>query len=409
MTANVNNETSLQEPIHQYLTLLLAQQQENSNPNPAYIQSIILNAISDPSVHVGFSELSALPVVQQTLQKSSTGKSILRTLDLFSYGSFLDYSCTNNDNAHNNSNDDGGGDDDEATSTSPYVKLNNAQVMKLKLLSVVTIVQQTLDSMNSGGGCSSTTSSNSGNKKSELVVVPSSSSSRKTRRNRHRRGGNAMEGTDHASSSSYTSLSNDEHKHCGLVQYSTLHNALGTTNDNNNGVRELENILIKCIYSNLLPTGTKLDQKNMCLVVKHALHGASSSKESDHVLCRDVNTTNITATPGSGTGSTDISDMISKLEMMHKRGENVKNYLKMSLSGLNKGIVEDVEKWKRVEESIKLAKETVNEKNVDGISGCGDDAMMMDMEGVGGGGHGIGRMFGFGKNQLKRHRGARRG
>lgn len=346
----MNSEKSA---INQYITVLL----EQTKPNPAYIHSIILKAISDDCVHAGFSEISALPLVQQTLQEYSTGKSILRTLDLFSYESFLDYTsalltATNND------------DCDE---TRTYVKLNDAQVMKLKLLTVVSIVQQTLDSMNLGGDKISVNNS----KVEGEVPVPSSS---RIRRNRRAQIGTApTEGNKHA-----VSLSN--HKHCGIMQYSVLQNALGM-----NDIRELEDILIKCIYSNLLPTGTKLDQKNMCLVDKHSLH-VSSSTGSDHVLCRDVNVT------------TDISDLIYKLEMVHNRGENVKNYLIKSLSGLNKGIVEDLEKWKRVEESIKLAQVENCMKHSKENS---DDAVMAEMEG----GNGLGRLLGLGKKHLKRNHG----
>ena len=71
------------QPIHPYLTLLT--QQSQSKPNTAYIHSIILKAISDPSVNVGYNEISALPIIKSTLQGSITGQSLLNTLNLFSH------------------------------------------------------------------------------------------------------------------------------------------------------------------------------------------------------------------------------------------------------------------------------------------------------------------------------------
>lgn len=286
----------------------------------------------------------------------------MNTLDLFSYGSYLDY---------------------EEGLLNKYIKLTDVQLMKLKLLTVVTIVQQTLDSMKGG--------EKGGEKGKETNIVQSS----RMRRSRRHQVGATVTTTKETTNS----------KNCGVVQYSELHKALGTEDD----IRKLEDILIKCIYSNLLPSGTKLDQKNMCLVVKHSLHTSSSSSaaESQNVLCRDVNLTH------------DVPDMISKLEMMYSRGENVKNHLKKSLNGLNQGIVDDVEQWKKIEETIRLTKEKVKEKNSTGAAAgiLGDMDLDMDMDIEGDGGHGFGGRFSSGfrsmtssaKRQLKRSRGGRRG
>ena len=172
---------------------------------------------------------------------------------------------------------------------------------------------------------------------------------------------------------------------CGIVNYSELQHALGITNSNNDdddddkhnddtNRRLLEDILIQCIYSNLVPSGTKLDQKNKCLIVQPTPaeeSSSSSSLSSDYVLCRDVNITQ------------HVPDMIAKLESMYQRGEFVKEKLNLSLKELNDNILHDVENEKYVEQLITLAKEKVMEKNHQGgVGGSGDfdDKMMLDFD-----------------------------
>jgi hypothetical protein len=373
-----------QHPIDQYITLL----QSQTNPNPSFIQSIILKILSDTNIYTGFSQVATLPLIQKTLQESSAiGKSLLRTLDLFAYGTYLDYSRAGGTAADN----------------SDYVKLNDGQLLKLKLLTVVSIVEQSI-----GSSPRVERRENDVEEMQEMSTVPSATT-RNTRRNRRRQMMN------HDSSTTTTSItSNHGQTHCDIVKYSILHDVLGTNND----IRQLEDILIKCIYVNLLPSGTKLDQKNQCLIVKQCVpissatttstatnHSMAAARTNDsyynNVLCRDVNVT------------TDVTDMITKLELMYKKGQNVSDYLKVTLDDLNRGMVQDVKQQQNIQDKIQEAKEKVKEKFHHGL-----DSMMLDGDGSGdGGARGGFHWVGSGsfmastmkKRQLKRSRGGRRG
>ena len=71
--------------IQPYIKLLT--QQRQSKPNLLYIHSIILKVTSNPTINVQYDEISALPMIQQTLQGSIiTAQSLFNTLDLFSSG-----------------------------------------------------------------------------------------------------------------------------------------------------------------------------------------------------------------------------------------------------------------------------------------------------------------------------------
>ncbi len=361
------NSVANGQPIHQYIKLLSEQQnqQSDSNSNLSYIRTIILKSLSDPAVYTGFTELKhALQSSLFNIEGTTAGQSLLSTLDLFSHGSYLDYKSAT-------ANDDG-----------TFVKLNEAQETKLKLLTIVTAVQQTLVTMGKGDVTNGTSKA-------------ACTTKRTNRRNRR-----------HQKVECETNNVKSSNHKCAVVQYSTLQSAIGTKEgEEKEENRMLENLLIKCIYTNLLPDGTKLDQKNACLVVKNSPPISLSSQESSSMtpdstgsnntvtvssLCRDIDV------------ETDIPDMISKLETMYNRGEKVKFHLMESLNGLNKGMNDDAEKWKKVEESIQLAKEKVNEKkqNVAEAGGAGGAmAMMMLNE--------IGRRIPSKSGNLKRSRGGK--
>ena len=279
------NGHAVTHPIQQYISLLQSSR-DNGSTN-----ALVLKALSDPAVYSGFAEIRALPAVQQL---NSSGKSLTNnTLDLFSYGTYRDYSTA---------------------AEGTYAGLTDKQLAKLKALTVVSVVHQNCDPRQNGTGS---------------IIGSSPQSRRSKRRSQQQQDGSA----------STTAAS------CGIVPYSALQAELGLSNSQNSAeIRQLEDLLIHCIYSNLLPSGTKLDQKNMCLVVKLS---QSSSQDSSRVLCRDVNL------------EKDLPDMIEKLEVFYKHGKEVKAKLEQSLNQLQKDAHAESEEWNQIDLQMQLAKAEV--------------------------------------------------
>ncbi len=351
--------TTTQQPITQYINLL------SQTTNIQSIQSIIHKCLSDPKVHVGFNELSTIPTIQKTLSESTStiGQSLLRTLDLFSYGLYLDYKKTKVEGK--------------------FVTLNDGQEMKLRMLTVVSIVQQVLEA----GDDNFTAKDEHGAAPAASAEEKMETSNRLVNRNSQGRRKNSRRAV--MSTTRPSNITAQNSKQVGIVQYSTLKKALDLSTN-----RQLEDILIQCIYSNLLPNGTKLDQKQKRVIIQHANSKSSSSHQEVHpyVLCRDVNVTD--------PHSSDLSTMISKLDSIYKKSENVKLSLNKALNDLNMGMREDVEKWKRVEGMIQCTKDKIAG---DGNGGGGKQSFMMDI-----GDNNASAFDGAGgKRHLKRSRGGR--
>eukprot|EP00538_Stauroneis_constricta_P001186 CAMPEP_0119568170 /NCGR_PEP_ID=MMETSP1352-20130426/38112_1 /TAXON_ID=265584 /ORGANISM="Stauroneis constricta, Strain CCMP1120" /LENGTH=287 /DNA_ID=CAMNT_0007617525 /DNA_START=16 /DNA_END=879 /DNA_ORIENTATION=+ len=85
------------------------------------LRAIILKALTDPNIHHGFDELKS--VVAATVEKDgslSDGKALLNTLDLFSFGTLADFKKAPDD----------------------YLRLSEAQLAKLRQLTVLSAVQE---------------------------------------------------------------------------------------------------------------------------------------------------------------------------------------------------------------------------------------------------------------------------
>lgn len=319
--------SSIVQPIDQYTDIL------KSKNNASFVCTILTKALSDPRVYVGFAELRSIRTVQTVLQESSAGKAMLNTLDLFSYGTYRQYS---------------------SMPEGKYITLTTPQLEKLKALTVVTIVQQRCDE-------------EAVTKSVPLDSVPNtvSGSSRRNRRGRQA-GGNIMPNSS-----------------CRIIPYSVLQSELdimqeveaeASSDDSNNrrekklNIRPLEDLLIHCIYSHLLPPGTKLDQQNMALVINLSSQSLSSavSNESNHVLCRDVNV------------ETDVTDMISKLEVFYDKGKERVLVLNKCIDKLSQDAVGDGKKWRSIEKTINETKESVSQNIEPGI---GENAMQMLIDG----------------------------
>lgn len=89
-----------------------------SSANAATLRALVVKVLSDPEIFAGYDEIKAAATA---LPNAPDGEKLLRTLDLFSYGTYKDYV-------------------DAAPDT--YLTLTEAQVWKLRQLSVLTLVQQ---------------------------------------------------------------------------------------------------------------------------------------------------------------------------------------------------------------------------------------------------------------------------
>ncbi len=362
--------SSLTYPITPYLKLL------SSTSDLSSIQSIILKCISDPNVHVGFNELSSLPSVQNTLQQSSSpvGQSLLHTLDLFSYGVYLDYQHKMQQQLQQQEN--------------YYMTLNEAQEMKLKLLTVVSVVQQVLES---AASTAAVAMDNEESNNSEMKVEspsPSVPSTRTTTNRRKNRRSTFRSNGKLASTSVSTPTQNTAGG--GIIPYSILQKALDLETNNH---RQLEDILIQCKYANLLPNGTRLDQKHQCMIVQYSQSSNSTATSSSlvtssnpssqtadtttttttqqqqptEVLTRDVNITQ------------DIPDMISKLQSIYKRSEDVKHTLTKALQDVSMSKKDDVHAWKIVQDRIQITKDKISDSgSAGGVSGGGGGGGLME-------------------------------
>lgn len=157
-----------------------------STLNVSTVRTLILKALSDPQIFAGFDQMKRC--VQPALDATNADSEVLlRTLDLFSYGSYRDYAAAT------------------AIATPQYISLNESQLLKLRQLTVISLVQQ---------ACNTPTST-------------------------------------------------------AIIAYSTLANELGfeysDTNNSTNteSLRKVEEVVISCVYARIL--SGQLCQKTKCL------------------------------------------------------------------------------------------------------------------------------------------------
>lgn len=261
---------SLHHPVQKYLEML------STSNDAASINAIVMKAFSDPKLFSGFHQIKSL------IESKSQDKPLLNTLDLFSFGTLLDYS-----------NQEPG----------TYVNLTSQQIDKLKALSVVTFIDTAMNS-------------NKENVKKRF-----------SRRSKNQ-------------------ISNS----CNVISYSILLEKLGYTQQD---IRPLEDLLIHCIYSNLLPSGTKLNQQHMQL----SLNLTSSSTPT---LVRDVSLQ-------------DVNDMISHLETFLSTSSGVQVQLQNSIQDLQKRQGEEKQSWNEIDLQIQLSKSKVTSDKFEQSSGSLDD------------------------------------
>ena len=108
---------------------ILQMAQESANANISTIRTVVLKALSDPKVFCGFDEIKQVLQPALTSLGTTESETILRTLDLFSYGTYKDY----------------------VQAQPTYLALNDTQLFKLRQLTVLTMVQKACS--HPKGGC----------------------------------------------------------------------------------------------------------------------------------------------------------------------------------------------------------------------------------------------------------------
>jgi hypothetical protein len=97
---------------------LLEAAQESASSNVSTIRALVFKVLSSTCIFCGFDQVKA---VLQPALSSGDGETLLRTLDLFSFGKYNDYS--------------------EATS-GQFLSLTDSQLLKLRQLTVMSVVQE---------------------------------------------------------------------------------------------------------------------------------------------------------------------------------------------------------------------------------------------------------------------------
>ena len=100
---------------------LLEASKEAGESNIATVRAVVMKAFSHPSIFCGFDQIKVAihPALTSGGGDPSTGESLARTLDLFSYGRYSDY----------------------VNNKSSYLNLTETQITKLRQLSVLSAVQ----------------------------------------------------------------------------------------------------------------------------------------------------------------------------------------------------------------------------------------------------------------------------
>ena len=400
-------------PIDKYIEMLTTtststtSSSSTTTSDAGSVNAIASKALSDPKVFSGFAELSSLPLVQQ-----HASRALLNTLELFSFGTFQDY-CSKA------SSSDGDGKGSQKGGF--YNRLTEAQLMKLKALTVVSTINR----------CNDNDDDNDAVPAAVEVEVPQSQSRRSRRRQILQQtspttaaADNSKTATSVPNNNNTNSNTNTNTNTSGIITYATLQaqlnhpntNEITNNNDDTNNtnntkeeIRKLEDLLIHCIYSNLLPSGTKLDQKNLLITVKLQVNSCTSL-DASHVLCRDVHLLD------------DLPNMIRTLEEFSHKGKDTRERLEDLNKRVGGKVRGDLEDWREVDLEILLKESRVGsgtggtgtgtgtgeDGKDDGKGGmmewsssAGADRQVKRSRAAGGGGSGGGGrnsgFFGFGK------------
>ena len=189
--------------------------------SPSLLQSLLHRLLSDPSIHNGFIDILNLPTVQSALANNPQRDVIVRTLELFGYGTVDEY----------------------YESKDMFMNLNDVQLEKLMMLSVVSVVTQRIDDARGVDG--------------DVHMADSkSAASPKPRRTRQIKRKDGLL----------------------FISYSELSTKLHLPSDD---LRKLEDLLIQCIYANLL--SARLDQCSKCLIIDPRISIVKDTKSKNEI------------------------------------------------------------------------------------------------------------------------------
>ena len=308
------------DPMSQYLSALPSP--SSAGAAASSIRAIIHQALTNPKVLAGFSELRTHPAVTAALDKSGAGDDpALRTLDLFAKGTHKDYA---------------------GAPPGTYLSLTDGQLAKLRQLTVVSVAQSIA---------------------SEAAADAAAAGGKTTKKKK----GKSSKGKKGAAAGNATTVPYDLLRtELGLDAEAS---ATGSAADGN--VRDLEDILISCLYSGLI--SGRLDQHSMSLWIE---------PNPDHpgqppVAARDVT-------------KADVPRLIAELERFQKRSLNVLAALEGAARQAREGREADALAVLNEEVKVMTAREQAEQKMRDTIPGGMDDeqgwAIAAAHAGLGGGG-----------------------
>ena len=333
------------DPMSQYLSALPSPTSAGGGAAASSVRAIIHQALANPKVLAGFAELRSHPAVTASLDKSGTGDDpALRTLDLFAKGAHKDYA---------------------GAPPGTYLSLTDGQLAKLRQLTVVSVAQ----------GIASE------------AAAAASAAGDKTKKKKGR--GKSKKGAAGGNATT--------------VPYDLLRTELGldaATTAADGNIRDLEDILISCLYSGLI--SGRLDQHSMSLWIE---------PNPDHpgqppVAARDVT-------------KADVPRLIAELERFQKRSRNVLAALDEAAKHSREGREADALAVLEEEMKVVAAREQAEKKMRDAIPGIDDEqgwAMAAAAASIGGAGgqaamdlsgmEGGGRSGSIARRQTKRSRAA---
>jgi len=194
----------------------------SSTLNPPLLQSLLVKLLSHPKILNGFLDVLKIPSVQACLSKMEEGKraALIKTIELFAYGTIHEYY--------------------ELKATDSVWTLNDAQLEKLSMLSVASIARKQIDGIN-----------NSSSTDVDMMIDTTNTTAAVPIKKKRKSKG----GTNDMLSISYAKLAAELH----------IPNDGSSYNDKDH-MRTLEDLLIQCIYSNVI--SAKLDQASKSLKSK---------------------------------------------------------------------------------------------------------------------------------------------
>mmetsp|Transcript_22331 Transcript_22331/g.36726 ORF Transcript_22331/g.36726 Transcript_22331/m.36726 type:complete len:349 (-) Transcript_22331:105-1151(-) len=280
-------------------TLLIDEFHSSKTLSPALLHSLLQRLLSHPRIHNGFIDILQIPSVQSTLENMDEAKrdSLVATVKLFAFGTIQEY--------YELKKKDG-----DAVWT-----LTDAQLDKLRMLSVVSVARRR--------------QIKSSEKADVDMILPS----------------------DH--------VAVDKKKSSLSIPYAHLAAELQITPGtpfNDSHVRQLEDVLIQCVYSNII--AGKLDQASKAFVVEshvalqdHQQSSSSSLGDTSNtvhgsLLSRDIDTTTAEST------NHEVKRMICTLEQFLSSSNKLLSSLE-DISNVSASLrKEDEKRWRNVEKKL---------------------------------------------------------